>query len=366
MVASKVSEFLTALRDSQILSSAEVDELARGPMGQGEDTRTLAKQLMQKHGLSAYQVNQLSQGRGKDLVLGPYRVIDRLGEGGMGTVYKARHQTLNRIVAVKVMRKDKLANQSAAKRFYREIQTAGQLVHPNIVVAYDAAEVDGAHYFAMEFVEGTDLSKTVKKSGPLPFDQACDYVRQAALALQYAHERGIVHRDIKPANLLVTQPQTGDKRPVLKILDMGLARLVDSDTETTNLTKLGTILGTPEYLAPEQALNSHTVDIRADVYSLGCTLYFLLVGRPPFKGGHMLEVLMKHRTESRRRCVRSVPTCPTEVVGIVDKMLAKKTDDRYQTPGDVGGGAGAVLPGRCQRLDRASRDPARRRGWRLR
>src|SRR4029078_44795 len=178
----------------------------------------------------------------------------------------------------------------------------------------------------------------------LPFDQACDYVRQAALALQYAHERGIVHRDIKPANLLVTSPQTGDKRPVVKILDMGLARLVDSDNEMTNLTKLGTILGTPEYLAPEQALNSSTVDIRADIYSLGCTLYFLLVGKPPFKGGHMLEVLMKHRTETPPPLKTARPDVPAEVASIVDKMLAKKMEERYQTPGGLAGGLEPSCP----------------------
>jgi serine/threonine-protein kinase len=287
MVPSKVSDFIAALGESQLLSSAQLEELGRSAAAQGEDSRVLAKHLIQKYGLTNYQVNQLNQGRGKELAVGPYRVLDRLGEGGMGTVFKARHHTLGRLVAIKVVRKDKLARQ-AEKRFFREIQMAAQLVHPNIVVAYNAGEADGVLYFEMEYVDGTDLSKTVRKTGTLRVDQACEYIRQAALALQYAHERGVVHRDIKPANLLVARPQVPEGRPTVKILDMGLARLESDDAEQTNLTKIGTILGTPEYLAPEQALNSHTVDIRADLYSLGCPWPFVLAGRPPYTGEEIL------------------------------------------------------------------------------
>ena len=201
----------------------------------------------------------------------------------MGEVFKARHPKLGRVVALKLIRKERLDNPAAVRRFHREVQAAAQLEHPHIVRAYDADEAGDLHYFVMEYVEGTDLARLVKRDGPLTVDRACDYVRQAALGLQHAYERGMVHRDIKPANLLLTA-----KGDVVKVLDMGLARLDRPEKDagaSSTLTQEGAVMGTPDYIAPEQARDSHTVDIRADLYSLGCTLYFLLAGRVPFPGG---------------------------------------------------------------------------------
>jgi serine/threonine-protein kinase len=194
-------------------------------------------------------------------------------------------------VALKLIRKERLANADAIRRFHREIRAAAQLSHPNIVAAHDADEVNGTHFFVMEYVEGTDLARLVKKHGPLGIADACEYVRQAGLGLQHAFEKGLVHRDIKPANLLLT------RAGVVKVLDMGLARLgYDGDEEASStMTREGSVMGTLDYIAPEQAIDSHCVDIRADIYSLGCTLYFLLTGRVPFPGGEAMQQLMKHR-----------------------------------------------------------------------
>lgn len=337
MAVSRVASFIDNLRDTQLLDPKQLAEVARNPLAKGDDPMPLARDLIQRQALTAYQVNQLVRGRGKELVLGPYRLLDRLGEGGMGQVYKAFHQPMNRVVALKVIKKEKLAKAEAVSRFYQEIRAAAQLHHPNIVVAYDAGQADDTHFFAMEFVEGTDLSKLVKDKGPLPVYMACHFIGQAALGLQHAHEKGMVHRDIKPANLLLS------KKGVVKVLDMGLARLqnIDGDTAANDLTKTGTVVGTPDYLAPEQARNSRGVDVRADLYSLGCTFYFLLTGRPPFHGEHLTEVLLQHQTDPPPSLDKFRKDVPPGVQAIVSKLLAKKPDERFQTPAEL---AAALKP----------------------
>ena len=221
-------------------------------------------------------------------------------------------------------------------------ENAAALSHPNIVHAYDADEIGGTHLLVMEYIEGAnDLAKLVKKNGPLPVEKACDYIRQAALGLQHAYERGMVHRDIKPANLLLT---TDEK--TVKVLDMGLARLdhagTEEDDKSSTMTREGTVMGTPDYIAPEQAMDSHTVDIRADLYSLGCTFYFLLTGRVPFPGGTLMEKVMKHRLDEPKPVEQLRPDVPPEVCNILRKLMAKKPEDRYQTPAE----AAAMLSGR--------------------
>ncbi|MFO0964377.1 MAG: protein kinase [Gemmataceae bacterium] len=311
------------------------------------DARELAQDLLRRDWLTAYQINQLFLGRGADLAFGPYVYLERLGEGGMGQVFKARQRSLGRVVALKVIRRECLSNAKVIKRFEREMQALGQMRHPNIVHAFDADHVDGVCYIAMEYIDGIDLARLVKQSGPLPVTQACDYIRQAALGLGHAAEQGLVHRDIKPANLFLTRPgetrasaimarakETGVQprpsglasRPVsqasgvvplpasdlpwglIKILDMGLARWTDVDNDRTRLTQLGAVMGTPDYIAPEQTRNSSACDIRADLYSLGCTFYFLLSGQPPFPNGTLTERLLHHQLdqaepvdEARRR-----------------------------------------------------------------
>ena len=226
------------------------------------------------------------RGRAHELLLGSYVLRERLGEGHEPGLHKARNWKLGRVVALKLIRKDRLEDGEAVRRFHREIRAAAQLDHPNIVRAFDADEIGGTHLLVMEYAQGVDLAKLVKQGGPLPVGRACDCARQAALGLQHAFERGLVHRDVKPQNLLATPVC------VVKILDMGLARLgqaAEAGEGTSTMTQEGAVMGTLDYIAPEQAMDSHTVDIRADLYSLGCTLYFLLTGRVPFPGGTAME-----------------------------------------------------------------------------
>ena len=224
---------------------------------------------------------------------------------------------------------DQLSNKGMVERFYREARAAARLSHPNVVTLYDAGEAGGVHYLVMEYVEGLDLARWVAEKGRLPAARACAVVRQAALGLQHAHERGIVHRDIKPGNLLVSREGR------VKVLDMGLARLDGSSAASPTLTQSGMMMGTPDYMAPEQFDDSHTVDIRADVYSLGCTLYHLLTGQPPFPGGTLSHKVVAHQQREARSLEEQLPDLPPGLDAVVRKMMAKRAEDRYQTPGEV-------------------------------
>jgi eukaryotic-like serine/threonine-protein kinase len=270
-----------------------------------------------------------------------YRILARLGEGGMGTVYKAEHRIMERVVALKVISPHLLANKQAIDRFHQEARAAARLNHPNIVTAHDADQAGGLHFLVMEYVEGINLARLVEKKGPLPVSHACHFARQTALGLQHAHEQGMVHRDIKPHNLMVT------RKGQVKILDFGLARLARTETspETRGparaLTAVDVVLGTPDYLAPEQAHNSRDVDARADLYSLGCTLYFLLTGRVPFPGGSSLEKLLAQCQDEPTPLQELRPDVPAEVAEVVSRLMAKKPEQRYQTAGEV---ANALTP----------------------
>jgi eukaryotic-like serine/threonine-protein kinase len=337
MSVASVTGFLDVLRQNHLLTSGQCEELISA-QDQFADPRALAKELVRRGWLTPYQVNQLFLGKVQELLLGPYLLLERLGEGGMGTVYKARNWKVGKIVALKVIRKERLQKVDVVKRFQREIRAAIHLSHPNVVMAYDADEVAGTLYFAMEYVDGIDLAQLVKASGPLPVPVACDYVRQAALGLQHAHERGLVHRDIKPHNLLVTpKPTSSSTIGTVKILDMGLARLVQcEDGESLSaLTQEGTVIGTPDYIAPEQAMGAHDVDIRADLYSLGCTLYFLLTGRPPFPGGTLTAKLLQHKLEEPEPVEKLRRDVPAGVAALVRKLMAKRPEDRFQTPAEL-------------------------------
>jgi serine/threonine protein kinase len=332
MAAEQQKTFLDRLRECELLEAGQLEELARLPEAQDPDPRTLGKLVLQRGWLSRFQVSTIASGRGKDLFIGPYVLLDRLGEGGMGQVYKAQHRHMSRLVALKLIRKEKLVHPDAVKRFYQEVQAAGQLHHPNIVLAYDANQAGGIHYLAMEFVDGIDLARLVKERGPLPVAAACDYVRQAALGLQHAHERGLVHRDIKPHNLLVTR-QGGSA--VVKVLDMGLARWQGAGEREKGLTQTGAVIGTPDYLPPEQAVSSRKADIRSDLYSLGCTLYYLLTGQPPFQADSVMDVLLQHQTEEAVALSRRRPEVPAGLQAVVHKLMAKRPEARYQTPAEA-------------------------------
>jgi hypothetical protein len=286
-----------------------------------------------------------------------YRILGPLGAGGMGAVFKAEHLIMQRIVALKVINRSLVANPAMVDRFRREAQAAARLGHPNIVHAHDADQAGAAHFLVMEHVDGVSLARLVADQGPLPIDRACDYIRQAALGLAHAHERGMVHRDIKPQNLMVTA------HGQVKILDFGLARLAletapplssacgvaetttmvagEGDTPPDSLTQVGTVMGTPDYIAPEQARDAHAADIRADIYSLGCTLYDLLAGRPPFPQGTALQKVIGHLERRAQPLSELRPDASAELVLIIDKMMAKDPAQRLQTPSEV---AEALVP----------------------
>jgi hypothetical protein len=272
-------------------------------------------------------------------VIPGYEILGKLGEGGMGTVYKARHQSLDRLVALKVVRWDFAADPSHLVRFQREARAAARLSHPNIVTLYDAGQDGGRPYLTMEYVEGVTLAELVRRRGPLSVGEACDLIRQAALGLQHGHERGLVHRDIKPSNLIVTQ---GTRQ--LKILDFGLARLrehVAACAPSTEVTEEGALMGTADYLAPEQALDARRVDIRADIYALGCTLFHVLTGQPPFPGASLTEKLLRHQQEGPPSLAALRPGLPNGLAAVVARMTAKRPEDRYNTPAEV---AAALVP----------------------
>jgi formylglycine-generating enzyme required for sulfatase activity/tRNA A-37 threonylcarbamoyl transferase component Bud32 len=340
-----VAALIEALRQSRLLDTPQLTEVEQTLQPRCADARALARELLQRGWATAFQVNQLMQGRAADLVLGQYVLLERLGEGGMGQVFKARHRMMNRTVALKLIRNEVITHPQSVRRFRQEIEAAAKLSHPNIVIAHDANEVDGKHFLTMEYVDGTDLSKLVKQQGPVPADRACDYVRQAALGLQHAHERGLVHRDIKPSNLLLTTPIGTRAGGTIKLLDMGLARLMGDNGSgggpAHELTKAGTLVGTADYMAPEQAVDSHQADIRADIYSLGCTLYYLLTGQPPFPHGTVMQKLFSHNQEEPRPVEQLRVDLPDGLGPVVRRMMAKAPQDRYQTPGET---AAALAP----------------------
>jgi len=349
MAAPANSFLVEALRQHRLLEPAQLDEVVRRLQARLPEPKQLARELLQRGWITAFQANYLLQGKAGDLVLGSYVLLERLGEGGMGQVFKAHNRKLDKIVALKLIRKERLTNAKAVKRFYREIRAAAQLDHPNIVRALDADEVNGTHLLAMEYVHGIDLNKLVKQQGPLDVRRACECIRQAALGLQHAYEQGMVHRDIKPHNLLLISAaeHTSNATDRVKILDMGLARL-DADTDgdaSSSMTQEGAVMGTPDYIAPEQGCDSHNVDTRADLYSLGCTLHFLLTGQPPFSGGTLMEKLIKHQQQTPAPVRQLRSDVPPAVEAIVARLLAKRPEQRYQTPAELAAALAAAMSG---------------------
>jgi len=308
----------------------DVQQLHDGfpPERRPNDMKGLATELVRAGKLTKYQAINLIQGRLKYLLFGEYMVLEKLGQGGMGQVLKAQHRRMKRMVALKLMSSEALKNPDAVRRFEREVQAAARLIHPNIVTAFDANEHEGMHFFVMEFVDGLDLGALSKTHGPLPVKMALDYTLQAARGLAYAHGKGVVHRDIKPGNLLV------DKDGTVKILDMGLARL-DLGKEDHELTGSGQVLGTVDYMAPEQALDTRTADARADIYSLGCTLYRLLTGEAIYTGESIMQKLLLHRESPIPSMNMKRPDVPAAVEAVWKKMVAKAPNHRYQTMAEV-------------------------------
>ena len=264
--------------------------------------------------------------------LGEYQLLEQLGSGGMGTVYKALHTKLDRHVAIKVLPKGRLQDEQAIARFEREMKAIGSLAHPNVVRATDAREIAGTRFLVMELLDGLDLDQVVRRCGPLRVADACEVVRQASLGLQCAHEHNLVHRDIKPSNLMLTS--SGQ----VKILDLGLARTEFAHAPGEELTATGQALGTIDYMAPEQVAEKAAVDVRADIYSLGCTLYKLLTGNAPFSGRGCETVFEKMQAHLKKPPpqIRSVRRdVPPDLAAIIYRMLAKSPEERYAKPGQV-------------------------------
>jgi eukaryotic-like serine/threonine-protein kinase len=333
-------QLFQALRESGLLSPEQVTVLDGLSAEALKDVPNLARKLRDDKILSGYQYQKFRRSRFSDLIIGQYLILDKIGEGGMGKVYKAAQCRTGRIVALKVVRQQLLTQRSVLRRYEREVAASAKLHHPNIVALLDADEDRGRHYLAMEYVFGSDLARLVKECGPLPYPEAAEYICQAAMGLQHAHEQNFVHRDIKPSNLLVSGeralPETAGIAAV-RILDMGLIRSMleeDSDGQS-ELTRDGTVVGTPDYMSPEQAKNSSTVDGRADLYSLGCTLFFLLTGKPPFPDGSPIDKLLRHQLDPPPDLRLQRPDLPPEMLAVLSKMLAKDPKDRQQRASDV-------------------------------
>lgn len=329
------NEFINALADSNLLSADLLVRIRKRVSDSGGkfDPRAIAKYLIDKEYLTLWQANQLLAGR-RAFFLGRYKLLDRIGKGGMGVVFKAQHAVMDRVVALKVMSRALLNNSQAVARFNREVRTAAALNHPNIISAYDADCVGNTHFLVMEYVDGRDLNAWLKARGVFPIAGAIDCALQTAQGLSYAHRQGMVHRDIKPVNLLVRWDTEHD-RPIIKILDLGLARFVSETQEEGGLTRMGQTIGTPDYIAPEAAESFKDADIRADIFSLGCTLFKLLTGRLPFGGENTMEKLVARTTRDAPGVRTLRPECPAELEAVVAKMLARNPDERYQTPAEL-------------------------------
>lgn len=323
--------FVELIRLSRTVDDPVLDQqLADAPEDVKKDGDKLSALLVENGVLTQWQAENLQNGKHKGFRLGNYRLKRKLGRGGMSTVYLAEHALMKREAAIKVLPRKRVEDSSYLARFHREAQAAAALDHPNIVRIYDVAADGNTHFIAMEFIDGQDLQTRVAADGRLDFDLAADYIAQSAIGLQHAHDISLIHRDIKPANLLANE------KGVIKILDMGLAKF-DDDKDASSLTvdHNENVLGTVDYLSPEQAVDSHNVDHRADLYSLGCTLYFLLVGNAPFPEGSLAQRLLKHQKSKPTPLLELREDIPLELVHICSKLMEKDVDKRTQTAADA-------------------------------
>jgi serine/threonine-protein kinase len=331
-----VAEFLKrvancGLHDAESLQHLNARLKAQGPFTNGRD---VGNWLVNQKLLTQSQLEILLKGMGCPLVLGSYEILDEIGAGGMGQVYKARHREMNREVALKTLKSSLTATKESAQRFQREVEAAARLVHQNVVVAHDAGEANGVRYLVMELIEGQDLSSLIRESGPLPVTEAIDCILQAAEGLKYAHQRGVIHRDVKPGNLLLNNDG------VVKVLDLGLARFNEpdialADAEAEPLTSAGMVMGTADYMAPEQASETRTADERSDIYSLGCTLHFLLTGKRVFPAKTLWQTLSSHVEKPIPSLHDARADVTPELDDIFQRMLAKKAGERFQSMQEV-------------------------------
>lgn len=363
-LTASVAEYCSLLAKSKLLPAEEVDALARrwtdDVRGGDDQVEGFTKFLIKERVLTPYQAVMIQRGHPEGFFLNGYKILDRIGKGQMGGVYKAVH-TLGQTVALKILASSKARDPHTLGRFQREARLLIQLDHPNVVRAFQVGDAGGVHYIVMEHLEGETLDEVLSRRKKLPVGETVRLVRQALAGLQHLHDRRMVHRDVKPSNMMLTpaadKPDT-TWDATLKILDIGLGReLFDDATPEgridTQLTAEGAVLGTPDYLAPEQARDARTSDIRADLYSIGCVLYHCLTGRPPFPDTNIMAQMLKHATEKPAPLYDFVPEVPAGLQAVLDTFLAKNPDHRYQTPAEAAAalapflapGAGAVPAG---------------------
>ncbi len=295
------------------------------------DGEALARDMIKSRLLTKYQAEQILGGRGKSLTMGKYQILEKIGAGGMGQVYKAFHSSTERIVAIKVILGKGKINPEVVKRFEREVKAAAKLVHSNIITVFDADQADGRIFMVMEYIKGDDLGGILRKKGQLSVSEVVDYILQAARGLKYAHDQGVIHRDIKPGNILV------DSSGNVKIVDMGLAKLENKGNEESisMLTASASIMGTVDFMSPEQGFSSKNVDGRADIYSLGATLFFLLARKVMFPGDSAFEKLLAHRESPIPSLSNSRAGITPDLEIVFTKMVAKKVEDRYASMAEV-------------------------------
>ncbi len=324
-------QFLELLKKSSLIDAQRLQAylLQRQADGAAVSSvpRALANAMVRDGLLTRFQAEHLLLGRWRHFILsGKYVVLGPLGSGGMGHVYLCEHRIMRHRVAVKVLPAARAGKPTALERFHREARAVAKLHHPNIVGGYDVDRDGKVHFLVMEYIDGSTFHRIVKDRGPMDPLRAAHYVRQAALGLQHAFEAGLVHRDVKPSNLLL------DREGVVKILDMGLARFFREESDDLSVPGLASPLGTADYIAPEQAADSHAADVRADIYSLGATFYFLLAGHGPFHEGTALEKMLSHQTRQPRPIRDLRPEAPPGLAAVIERMMAKEPAQRYQTP----------------------------------
>lgn len=349
-------ELLSRLRSSQLLSDKDLSHSMARLDASKASADDIGQVLLDAKFLTEFQLESICRRPVDPLVLGEYVLLEQVGEGGMGTVYRAMHRRMRRVVALKVLKTEVAHAEELAMRFVREVQVAAQLSHPNIVTAYDAGEQHGLSYLVCEFIDGQNLAEIIKEHGPLSLPDALNVTTQMAEGLAYAHGKGVIHRDVKPSNLLL------DDEGNAKLLDVGLAKLnrPESETdETSDLTKTGLIMGTVDYMAPEQAQNTRLADERSDIYSVGCTFHFLVTGRAPYTGGTSIERLLAHRDNPIPNLLDLNDCVPEQIQGLLERCMAKNPSDRFQTTDELVSYLQGISPDEIPDITLPVTEPAR-------
>jgi serine/threonine protein kinase len=332
-------DFLDLVRQSELIPADRLEAFQHAAAAAGlalDHPQAVAAHMVRDGLLTTFQAKQILLGKCRRFLIGgKYKLLELIGAGGMGAVYLCAHVFMHRRVAIKVLPVVRLQDPTALDRFYREARAAAALDHPNVVRVYDLDRDGEVHFLVMEFIDGTSLQDIVSRHGPMDPARVAHYIRQAAIGLQHAHEAGLVHRDIKPGNVLL------DRSGTVKVLDLGLARTFVAGPKTTgDAPDDGTVLGTADYLSPEQA-KRNPADVRSDLYSLGATAYFLLTGRAPFEDGTIAQKVLWHQTKQPRPIRELRADLPEGLAAVVERLMAKDPADRHQSPADL---AAALAP----------------------